>query len=216
MAFRPPACPPLAAASPAPARPTVTGAGRCSACPGGLHTAAGVGSGPLSLGLSISDPRGKTPRRGNPTLAGSPHPQTGTCGTRGEQMGTQPSATGPRAGPRSAHPMMGVIGLRSLSRRGRGALRGQRGQAARQPDPGRGARSAMWPPGPGANAGMDAAGPAKLRRPPSSESSAPHPTPVSPAESSSEHKGGRQPGLCTQRLQHSRAEGAPAEAGRQG
>ena len=204
----------LAAVPPAPAWPAVTRAGPCSARPGGLHTAAGVGSGPLSLRHSISGPRGKTPA--TPPWRGHPAWQTtGTCGTRGEQMGTQPSVTGPRAGPRGAPPTMGATGLQSPSGPGWGAPRGQQGGTTRQPDPGREGCSAMWPPGPGADARMDAAAPAELRRPPSSKSSAPHPTPVSPPESSSENKVGQQPGLCAQHVQHSGAE-APAGAGRRG
>ena len=79
----------LAAVPPAPAWPAVTRAGPCSARPGGLHTAAGVGSGPLSLRHSISGPRGKTPA--TPPWRGHPAWQTtGTCGTRGEHSWNSP------------------------------------------------------------------------------------------------------------------------------
>ena len=154
-----------------PAGPAVTGAGPCSARPGGLHTSAGASSGPQSLRHSLSGPWGKIPA--TPPWRGHPawH-TTGTCGTRGEQTGTQPSVTGPRAGPRGAHPTMGAKGLWSPSRQGWGAPGEQQGRVTQQPDPGREACSAVWPPGRGADAGMDTAGPAELGRPPSSKSSA--------------------------------------------
>lgn len=120
----------------------------------------------LPLWSSGKDPQ-TPPWRGHPAWH-----TTGMYGTRGEQTGTQPLVTGPHAGPRGGHPTMGAKGLWSPSRQGWGVPGGQQGWVTRQPDPGREACSAVWPPGPGADAGMDTAGPAELGRPPSSKSSA--------------------------------------------
>ena len=144
---------------------------------------------------------GKDPR--NPILAGSPClADNGHVRDEGRTDGHPALRHRPPhwAQGSPAPPTMGATGLRSPFGPGWGAPSGQRGGTTRQPDPGREACSAMWPPGPGADARMEAAAPAELRRPPSSKASAPHPTPASPpeSESTSGNKVGRQPGLCTQ------------------
>ena len=191
-----------------PAGPAITGAGPCSARPGSLHTSAGASSGPQSLRHSLSGPWGKIPTtppwRGHPAWL-----TTGTCGTRGEQTGTQPSVTGPRAGPRGTHPRMGAKGLWSRLDRGGGHLEGSRAGSPNSPT--QGGRPALpcgllgVEPTPGWTplALLSSGG----RPRPSHQHDPPAPRPpdsVSPPGSSSEHSrgGGRQPGLCTQRLQH--------------
>ena len=219
MAFRPPACPLLAAVPPAPAWPAVTKAGPCSARPGGLHTVAGVGSRPLSLRHSISGPRGKTPAI--PSWRGHPAWQTtGTCGTRGEQMGTQPSVTGPRTGPRGALPPQrwGQRACGAHSDRGGGHPEGS--GAGRPDSPTQGGRPAL----PCGLLGRELTPGWKLL-PLLSSGDRPHPRRQHPTppprllQSQSqlqETKWGGSRASAHSHLQHSRAEGAPAGAGRWG
>lgn len=163
-----------------------------------------MGSGPPSLRHSLSGPRGKTPR---PHPGGVTPPGTRrACTGRGEnRRARSPWSLAPTLGPGAPTPRWGQRAYGARPDRGGGRPEGSR---AGSPDsPTQGGRPALpcgllglgltpgWTP----LALLSSGG----RPHPSHQHDPPHPDhSVSPPGSSSEHNGGRQPGLCTQRLQH--------------